>query len=692
MPRPPKGRPTLRGVQPRPLPRCGFRILLAATALTASPLGGSLPARAQAAPADRYAAVPGVIATPDTLREAIPLDQVRVGMRGYGLSVFHGTTIEPFAFEVRTVVQASSPGRAVVWVSCTDDRMQKYGPVQGMSGSPMYIWDEGEEEVLGQGGRLLGAFAFGYAMTNECMVGVQPIEYMRAVGSRVDLPDDGPAGLAGGRNAPARLATEVLSNLLAEADSAATAPWGRTGLDLAADVARRTPGFGALRGPSAFSRQNVDGPRPLALPVALGSEAIARVARPFFEPLNLAAVSAATGVGGVGGPAPSNVDVASTRIEPGSVLAIPLTFGDWTPSAAGTVTDVGPDGTVLGFGHAMDGQGDTALPMASGFTHFVVSRRDISFKQSGLLQVAGSVLQDETTAVAGNAERAFRTAPSRVSVSMPGHPDRSYAYDVVQHPGYAPFLAPLTAVVSLGAEQAPPENNTTHATGRIAFNNGTHFDIDIALPFGTPAGLAFELGPPMTLMLTNPFDDLELVSMDIDLKVDPEVQLGFLNDASVQPAIAEPGDMVELSVVIQPFNGPARTERIPVRIPPDAIDGALELTVSDASTALFRLQAARPAWNRIDSLEELREQLQRGLTLERQAIHVSISGDEAPETTLGQSTLPGLPNTFAAVLATPASSAARNGRAVVQQQHAVPEVVAGRLSVVVEVRRDASAG
>ena len=77
----------------------------------------------------------------------MPLDQVRVGMRGYGMTVFHGDRIEPFACHVVSVISDSSANRATIWVECTDPRMQKSGPVQGMSGSPIYLWEDGEGQI-----------------------------------------------------------------------------------------------------------------------------------------------------------------------------------------------------------------------------------------------------------------------------------------------------------------------------------------------------------------------------------------------------------------------------------------------------------------------------------------------------------------------------------------------------------------
>ena len=66
----------------------------------------------------------------------LPFDQVRVGMKGYGLTVFHGIAIEPFAVEVVSVMRDFAPKKGVVWVRCPDERMQLTGPVEGMSGSP----------------------------------------------------------------------------------------------------------------------------------------------------------------------------------------------------------------------------------------------------------------------------------------------------------------------------------------------------------------------------------------------------------------------------------------------------------------------------------------------------------------------------------------------------------------------------
>ncbi len=122
---------------------------------------------------------------PAVAQPILKLDEVKVGMKGYGLTVFHGAKIEPFAVEVVSVMRDFAPQRGVVWIRCDDERLQKTGPVSGMSGSPIFLWDEKEAKEIGKGGKLIGAFAFGFGWTKDCYAGVQPIENMRKTGDAI---------------------------------------------------------------------------------------------------------------------------------------------------------------------------------------------------------------------------------------------------------------------------------------------------------------------------------------------------------------------------------------------------------------------------------------------------------------------------------------------------------------------------
>ncbi len=79
---------------------------------------------------------------------------------------------------------------------------------------------------------------------------------------------------------------------------------------------------------------------------------------PIFRAYGLTTLQA----GGGGGGSTQEIDA---KIEPGSVLAVPLLTGDADISAVGTCTEVIGD-KVVGFGHSFNGEGSISLPFGSG--------------------------------------------------------------------------------------------------------------------------------------------------------------------------------------------------------------------------------------------------------------------------------------------------------------------------------------
>ncbi|MEM9882562.1 MAG: hypothetical protein AAF800_06575 [Planctomycetota bacterium] len=621
----------------------------------------------------------------------IALADVKVGMRGYGKTVFHGQAIEPFAFEVVSVVSDSSAKRGTVWVVCTDERMTRSGPVQGMSGSPMYVWDEGEPHVLGEGGRLMGAFAFGYPDVNVCLVGVQPIEYMREVGDRARKEDLTQARRRG--VAPGSL-DRTLAALARTADRSAAIPALRGQLDA---VTRLTRGWSAGTRLNETDRRPTAAPparpeassapasvRPMLLPMAVGDAAAASWLAPLLEPAGIAVM--ADDLVRVAGEPPSHVDPATVRLEPGSVLSIPLAFGDLDLAAAGTATDVLPDGTVLGFGHAMQAVGSARLPMATGYTHFVVSRDSLSFKLAGSLDIVGGILRDEAAAVAGLPRKseaddpAFFAAPVRVTAAYPGQPARDYDYRVVDHPVLTAPIVGAVVNASLTAVQAPPMFHTLRTTGTLTFTGGRTVTLDSVLPGGGMQGLAFDLLPPIAAMMQNPFDPLRLESAELEVTVETDLDLLTLTRATLDRAAARPGETVNVAVTLQPFDAPPRTRSLAFTLPGDLPPGEYQLLVSDAMQYTFRMLGTRPDLSAIDDIDALRDALQELAAVDREAVYLGLPLMEPGLAVAGRA-LDGLPRSHAAVLAATASSATTPVPRFVEQDHPTDGVTQGELTL-----------
>ena len=123
-------------------------------------------------------------------------EEVRPGMKGYGLTVFRGTEPERFDVEVIDTLHQFQPGQDLILVKTTGhERLAAAKVVAGMSGSPVFL-----------NGKLVGAYA--YSMTSfpsESVAGVTPItnmlaELRRAIPAGL-WPGDGRAPLPGKKSA-----------------------------------------------------------------------------------------------------------------------------------------------------------------------------------------------------------------------------------------------------------------------------------------------------------------------------------------------------------------------------------------------------------------------------------------------------------------------------------------------------------
>ena len=110
-------------------------------------------------------------------------DQVKVGMKGIGKSVFKGTKVEDFNVEVLGVMKKAYLGHDMILVKCSGADLEHTGVIAGMSGSPVFI-----------DGKLVGAVSMTYGFAKDPIAEVTPIKSMLEVMRRPDLPDQGMMG------------------------------------------------------------------------------------------------------------------------------------------------------------------------------------------------------------------------------------------------------------------------------------------------------------------------------------------------------------------------------------------------------------------------------------------------------------------------------------------------------------------
>src|SRR5687767_3376493 len=112
--------------------------------------------------------------------ELLPLEEVRVGMKGTARTVFSGTETQEFGVEVLGVLPGfPGPRQSAIIARLSGANVEKTGVFGGMSGSPVFL-----------DGKLAGAIAFSFPFSREPIAGITPIKQM------IDLFNKGTGGEA----------------------------------------------------------------------------------------------------------------------------------------------------------------------------------------------------------------------------------------------------------------------------------------------------------------------------------------------------------------------------------------------------------------------------------------------------------------------------------------------------------------
>ncbi|MFW5856131.1 MAG: SpoIVB peptidase S55 domain-containing protein [Bacillota bacterium] len=114
------------------------------------------------------AAIILVFVNPVQGTEIMSLDEVKTGMDGRGLTVFKGTEVSEFPFEVIDIIEDSGLDEDLILVKTGGEKIKEVGGIaSGMSGSPLYVDD-----------KLIGAIAFGWEDGDSEYALATPIEKM----------------------------------------------------------------------------------------------------------------------------------------------------------------------------------------------------------------------------------------------------------------------------------------------------------------------------------------------------------------------------------------------------------------------------------------------------------------------------------------------------------------------------------
>jgi|APGre2960657505_1045072.scaffolds.fasta_scaffold00523_3 hypothetical protein len=456
----------------------------------------------------------------------LPLTEIQPGMKGQGKTVFLGSRIEKFDFEVLGIQKNTSPGRSTILVKLLGPEMKERGVFAGMSGSPCYI-----------NGKMIGALSSGFAFAKEPIAGITPIQYM--LDQLLEIPDQ-PA-----QNTPLILPKIDPPKVLKSALSGTMIPlnevWPEgsqdsfslvlTGTPLSSEAQSFWKGSG-VRFLDASSSQMVEGQE-------------------------------------IGSP-----------IEPGGTVVVSLVEGDLDVSSAGTITYI-QGKRLLMFGHPLFNLGSIQVPMRSGSVLGVVSNLNSSFKLTAPGKNIGSVRLDRYSGVSGVLGAESKMIPLRLGINLGGKKNLNLSFNMIDHPILTPYFAATVLSQSLESNIRGLGIQSLSLQGNIKLTGYPPIQIESFVADLNSRRLSDYLGAILQSICFNPFEKPQFEGISLTVKAEERLDLSAVVGARILTSRAKRGSSLPVTLIVQNIQGLRESYNFSIPIPSSAQKGKTYLLVGD---------------------------------------------------------------------------------------------------------------
>lgn len=491
--------------------------MLKGLAITLSLICVSLPALAQAPP-------------------MMPASQVQRGMRGVCHTVFQGSQIEPFDFEVLGTMHGMlGPKLDIFLARLEGDKAGFTGVVAGMSGSPCYINNQ-----------LIGALSYRFGQfTKEPIAGITPIAEMLKI---FEIPTQ--INPANSQAYQPLSYQQALAQLPARQHNTS---WQGQATQVQAISTPLQMGGISAKTLSIFG---------------------ADLQKLGFEPV------AASSSGQHGNPQ------APRKLEMGGSIAGQMVRGDISMSGTGTVSYVDGD-KVLAFGHPFFNSGQIQLPMATSYIQHILVSEAGSYKMAEDGVEVGTITQDRATAIAGKIGQYSRMIPVQLQMHDQARVDAEQVnFEVFQNPSMTPMMMAVSVYNSLQGRLQFNQGGNIKLTGQLKVD-GRSIDFNRFYSASEQEEVeilaARDLADTLFKLWNNPFHTPKIESMKLDFRFRPESLLATIDEIWADRLEVRPGESVNLHVRLKNYRQADLIRHLKIEIPSDAQPGPMSLLASSGA-------------------------------------------------------------------------------------------------------------
>ncbi len=494
-------------------------------------------------------------ATPSLHAQAtMPLADILPGMKGTGRTVFKGSHIETFEFEVLGVQRNISPGHNLILVKASGGPLAETGIIAGMSGSPCYL-----------DGKLIGALSIGFPFEKEPMGGITPIGEM--LDQLRDFPETSPVHtplILPKLEPPKVLKAALLGEMLS---------------------------FTELMGEKGQTGQDPQGPKGASeLPLLVSGTQLLPETQALFNGLPLRFASA--GGGAMVSPAPNS---KASPIEPGGMASIALVQGDLDMAASGTITYISGKKVLL-FGHQLFNLGGVDLPLWSAAVAGNVASYQSSFKLAQPIAPIGALRLDRSVGVGGVLGAEPRMVPLRIGLNLGGRKTLNFRFEIMDHPFITPILVSAVVSQTLNGYVRGLGLQSLSMQGNIKIAGHPAIEIENVIADLNPNRLASFVGAMVQALAMNPFERPVFEGISLTIKAEERLDLTGISAVRLLKAHVKRGETLPVLVTLQNIQGVRENATLNIAVPHNAQVGEATLLVGDG----LSLAAADPDERLID--------------------------------------------------------------------------------------------
>ena len=485
--------------------------------------------------------------------QIMPEDQVKAGMHGVAYTVFEGVTPEPMEVEILGVLRnMAGPKSDVILARLHGKKVEYFGVVAGMSGSPVYI-----------DGKLIGAIAYRIGeFSKEPIAGITPAGSMLEIDAmdKTPAPEEARA-LAGDRQAAART----------------------SGPGLATSPNQQDPGYANLL-------------KPIETPLVFTgfSENTLRLFSKDFASVGVVPVMGAGSVSSDKQPEP---------LVPGSAVSAILVRGDMNIAGTCTVTYL-DDTHLLACGHPFLQSGSVNMPMTKATVLATLPSAQNSFKIVNATEPVGAFMQDRRAGLMGRFDREPHMIPVTLTFNGVSHP-KQFHYEVLNNAKVTPAAMMATVFNAIQGMNEYGEDTTYRLRGDIDVLGypklrvqNMYAPLDGSTP--TAYGIALSIGEHFSRIFENPYATPKIEGVELNFDLVPDRRSARLETARTDITEARPGDEITIETLLRPYRGESILRQIPVKIPTSTPRGTLRILVSDGDTLDKMRRLSGPMSRRLD--------------------------------------------------------------------------------------------